>query len=132
MAALTDEQLEILRGKAFGAVATLKEDGTPQTSIVWLDTDGEHVIFNTRTDRAKWRHLNRDARVSVAVFDPENVYDYFEVEGTAELVEEGAHEQIPEVSRKFTGSDFHSPESRVIVKVTPRRVFEYRSPASTR
>ena len=132
MAALSEEQVEILRGRVFGAVATLKEDGTPQTSIVWLDTDGEHVVFNTRTDRAKWKHLSRDARVSIAVFDPEDVYDYFEVEGTAELVEEGADEQIHEVSRKFTGSDFHSPQNRVIVKVTPRRVFEYHSPASTR
>jgi PPOX class probable F420-dependent enzyme len=132
MAELTPEQVELLRSKVFGAVATLKQDGTPQTSIVWIDTDGEHVIFNTRTDRAKFKHLTRDPRVSIAVFDPEGVYDYFEVEGTAELVEEGANEQIHELSRKYTGNDFHTAEHRVMVKVTPTRIFEYRSPAASR
>jgi PPOX class probable F420-dependent enzyme len=132
MAELTPDQIELLRSKVFGAVATLKADGTPQTSIVWLDTDGEHVIFNTRVDRAKFKHLKRDPRVSIAVFDPEVVYDYFEVEGTATLVEEGANDQIHELARKYTGNDFHTAEQRVIVKVTPTRVFEYRSPAASR
>jgi PPOX class probable F420-dependent enzyme len=132
MVELTPEQIELLRSKVFGAVATLKQDGTPQTSIVWVDTDGERLIFNTRVDRAKFKHLKRDPRVSVAVFDPEGVYDYFEVEGTAELVEEGANEQIHELSRKYTGNDFHTAEQRVTVKVTPTRVFDYRSPAASR
>lgn len=129
MAELTGEQVAQLRtGHVFGAVATLKQDGMPQTSIVWVHTDGEHVIFNTRNDRAKAKHLRRDPRVSIAVFDPDEVYDYFEVEGTAELVVEGADEQIHEMSRKYTGKDFHTPENRVVVKVKPARVFEYRSP----
>ena len=132
MGELTEQHVATLRGKVFGAVATLKQDGTPQTSIVWVDTDGEHLIFNTRTDRAKWKHLTRDPRVSVAVFDPSDVYDYFEVEGTAELVEDGANEQIHQMSRKYTGRDFHTPENRVVVKVTPRRVFDYRSPSGSR
>ena len=128
MAKLTQAQIELMRGNNFAAVATLKEDGTPQTSIVWLDTDGENVVFNTTNARAKGRHLRRDPRVSVSVFDPESVYDYFEVEGTAELVLDGADEHISELSRKYTGKDFHTPKDRVIVKVTPRRIFDYTSP----
>jgi PPOX class probable F420-dependent enzyme len=131
MAKLNEQQVEMLRAKNFGAVATLQEDGTPQTSIVWIDTDGEHVIFNTTNARAKGRHLRRDPRVSIAIFDPAEVYSYFEVEGTAELVVDGADEHINEVSRKYTGKDFHTPVDRVIVKVTPRRIFDYVSPAGT-
>ena len=125
MAELTDTQVALLRGTSFGAVATLQEDGTPQTSIVWLDTDGEHVIFNTTNVRAKGRHLRRDPRVSVAIFDPAQPYSYFEVEGTAELDLEGANEHISELSRKYTGKDFHTPQDRVIVRVKPRRIFDY-------
>lgn len=126
MAELTDAQLTLLRDRNFGVVATLKSDGSPQTSVVWIDTDGEHVIFNTRNDRAKGRHLRRDPRVSVTVFDAERAYRYFEVEGTAELEVEGANEHIHELSRKYNdGKDFHTPENRVIVKVTPRRIFDY-------
>ena len=122
---LTDGQLELLRGKNFGAVATLKEDGTPQTSIVWIDTDGEHVVFNTTNGRAKGKHLRRDPRVSVTVFDAENPYRYFEVEGVAELVLDGADGHIDELSRKYRGEDFDGPADRVIVKVRPERVFAY-------
>ena len=126
MAELTDAQLTLLRDRNFGVVATLKSDGSPQTSVVWIDTDGEHVIFNTRNDRAKVRHLRRDPRVSVTVFDADRAYRYFEVEGVAELEVEGANEHIHELSRKYNdGKDFHTPEKRVIVKVTPRRIFDY-------
>jgi PPOX class probable F420-dependent enzyme len=129
MAKLTEQQVELLRDKVFGAVATLQEDGTPQVSIVWIDTDGEHVIFNTTNARAKGRHLRRDPRISIAIFDPAAVYSYFEVEGTAELQVDGADEQISELSRKYTGKDFHTPKDRVIVKVSPTRIFDYVSPA---
>jgi PPOX class probable F420-dependent enzyme len=126
LAELTDAQLTLLRDRNFGVVATLKSDGSPQTSVVWIDTDGEHVIFNTRNDRAKGRHLRRDPRVSVTVFDADRAYRYFEVEGVAELEVEGANEHIHELSRKYNdGKDFHTPENRVIVKVTPRRIFDY-------
>ena len=126
MANLTEAQIALLREQNFGVVATLKPDGSPQTSVVWIDTDGEHVIFNTRNDRAKGKHLRRDPRVSVTVIDADRAYRYFEVEGTAELEVEGANEHIHELSRKYNdGEDFHTPENRVIVKVTPRRIFDY-------
>ena len=129
MPELTETQVNLLRGKAFAAVATLQPDGTPQTSIVWVDTDGEHVIFNTTNARAKGRHLRRDPRVSVAIFDPAEPYAYFEVEGTATLVVDGADEHINKLSQKYRGADFHTPQDRVIVKVTPKRIFDYISPS---
>jgi len=126
LAELTDAQLTLLRDRNFGVVATLKSDGSPQTSVVWIDTDGEHVIFNTRNDRAKGKHLRRDPRVSVTVFDADRAYRYFEVEGTADLQVDGANEHIHELSHKYNdGKDFHTPENRVIVRVTPRRIFDY-------
>jgi PPOX class probable F420-dependent enzyme len=125
MATLTDRHLELLRGKSFAAVATLKKDGTPQTSIVWIDTDGEHVVFNTTNRRAKGRNLRRDPRVSVTVFDGDHPYRYFEAEGVAELDVEGANEHIHELSHKYRGTDFHTPVDRVIVRVKPDRIFDY-------
>jgi PPOX class probable F420-dependent enzyme len=125
MAELTDAQVALMRGQNFAAVATLAADGRPQTSIVWIDTDGEHVVFNTTNARAKGRHLRRDPRVSVSVFDHDDPYRYFEVEGTVELETEGANEHINSLSHKYRGVDFHTPEDRVIVKVKPERIFDY-------
>ncbi|HEV2590390.1 MAG TPA: pyridoxamine 5'-phosphate oxidase family protein, partial [Gaiellaceae bacterium] len=60
MAKLSDTQKELLEGKNFGTVVTLREDGSPHATPVWIDTDGEKVLFNTAIGRAKERHLRRD------------------------------------------------------------------------
>jgi PPOX class probable F420-dependent enzyme len=125
MSTLTDKHLELLRGKNFAVVATVREDGGPQTSVVWIDTDGENVVFNTTNARAKGRHLRKDPRVSVTVWDNADPYRYIEVEGTAELDENGAGEHINDLSHKYEGKDFHTPTNRVIVRVRPERVHDY-------
>jgi len=126
MGRLNEKQLEMLRsGKHFGAVATVGADGAPQTSIVWLDTDGENLVFNTTNKRAKGRNLRSNPRVSVSVWDYDDPYKYFEVVGSAELTEEGAAEHIHELSRRYSGVDFHTPSDRVIVKVRPERVLDH-------
>ncbi|HZQ80760.1 MAG TPA: PPOX class F420-dependent oxidoreductase [Gaiellaceae bacterium] len=125
MEKLTDAQLELLRTPCFAAVATLRDDGSPHTSIVWVDTDGDHVVFNTKTGRAKGKHLQRDPRVSLTVFDPKDPYRYFEVEGVAELELDGAAEHMHGMSRKYTGEDWTDVTDRVIVRVRPERIFSY-------
>jgi PPOX class probable F420-dependent enzyme len=125
MATLTDKYLQLLRDKNFAVVATVGEDGSPQTSVVWIDTDGENVVFNTTTSRAKCRNLRKNPRVSVTVWVKDDPYRYLEVEGTAELDENGAGEHINGLSLKYEGRDFHTPANRVIVRVRPERVLDY-------
>lgn len=126
MGQLSEQQRALLQaGKHFGAVATVRGDGTPQTSIVWVDTDGENVVFNTTNARAKGRNLRDNPRLSISVWDVDDPYKYFEVEGPVELTEDGAAEHIHELSRRYTGEDFARPTDRVIVRVTPERVRDY-------
>ena len=123
---MTDQQLELLRaGRHLGVVATLGDHGAPQTSVVWVDTDGEHVVFNTKPARAKGRNLERDPRLSITVCDRDDPYKYFEVEGTAELQEEGAGDHIDELSRRYDGKPFHTATERVIVRVHATRILDY-------
>jgi PPOX class probable F420-dependent enzyme len=125
MAALTDKQLELLKGQNFAVVATVRADGAPQTSVVWVDTDGENVVFNTTNARAKGRNLRHDPRVSISIWDDADPYKYLEVEGDASLDENGAGEHINDLSLKYEGKDFHTPVNRVIVRVKPARVFDH-------
>ena len=122
MSTLTDNQAQLFLDPNFGVVATLKEDGSPQSSVVWLDWDGENVVFNTTRPRAKGRHLARDPRVSISVIDMKDPYRYVEVEGKAVLEDEGANEHIHKLSRKYNGEDYPDPHGRVIVRVRPERV----------
>jgi PPOX class probable F420-dependent enzyme len=125
VAQLTEKQRELLKAKNFGVVATVGTDGKPQTSVVWVDTDGENVVFNTTNKRAKGRNLRANPVVSVSVWDNDDPYSYFEVQGPAELTEEGAAKHINDLSQRYEGKDFHTPVDRVIVRVSPERVLDH-------
>jgi PPOX class probable F420-dependent enzyme len=122
---LTDEQAELFREPNFAVATTLKPDGAPQTSVVWVDEEDGRPIFNTTNARAKGRHLRRDPRVSVLVWDRADPYRYIEVEGLAELDETGAIDHINKLARKYRGTDFPRPQNRVIVRVSPSRIHDY-------
>lgn len=127
MAILTDKQAELFRGKNWGTVTTLRKDGSPHSTPVWIDTDGEHVLFNTAVGRAKERHIRRDPRVSITVLPAENPEGgYVSVSGTAEIVEEGAYEHIDKLAQKYLGQEkypyLQDGEQRVIVRITPEHV----------
>jgi PPOX class probable F420-dependent enzyme len=127
MAKLSEKQAELFRGRNWGTVTTLRADGSPHSTPVWIDTDGENVLFNTAIGRAKERHLRRDPRVSVVVLPAENQQSgYVSVTGIADVSEEGALDHIDKLAKKYIGADkypyLQPGERRVIVKVTPEKV----------
>jgi PPOX class probable F420-dependent enzyme len=127
MASLTEQQAKLFEGKNWGTVATLRQDGSPHATPVWVDYDGEHVLFNTAVGRAKERHLRRDPRVTVTVLPAENQQaGYVSVTGRAEIVEEGAYEHIDKLAQKYLGQEkypyLQEGEQRVIVRITPEKV----------
>ena len=127
MAALTEEQAQLLEKPNFATVATLNADGSPQLTIVWIDWDGEHVLFNTAAGRAKPRNLERDPRLSVLVIDREDGYRWVAVRGAAELTTEGADEHIDRLARKYTGEGWQPKpgEQRLLVRVRLEHVNAY-------
>lgn len=124
MATLNEQEAALLRGRNFANLATIRPDGTPQVTPVWVDWDGEHVLMNTAVGRAKERYMRRDPRAGVEVFDGENPYAYVTITGTVELDEEGAEEHIRDLQEKYHGNrDFAiGDDTRVIVRLRPERV----------
>ena len=74
MAALDEKARKFLEQPFVGEVTTLRPDGSPHSTVVWVDTDTDVVMFNTAVGRAKERHLRKDPRIALIVVDPENVY----------------------------------------------------------
>ena len=109
-----------------GVATTLREDGSPHSTIVWVDVEGDKVSFNTALGRAKPRHLEHDPRASVLMVDPNNSYKWVAVSGRAELTEEGADAQIDKLAKKYLGKDeypWRNPqETRVKVLIAPEKV----------
>jgi PPOX class probable F420-dependent enzyme len=115
----------ILDGKNFATVATLNPDGGPQSSLVWFMRDGDTVLFSTKATRQKARNLVRDRRISLGVFDIENPYDFVEIRGTAELIDDTNKELSKELSHRYLNEDppFEPDDViRLVVRVIPERV----------
>jgi PPOX class probable F420-dependent enzyme len=130
MAALKEAQKRFLDENPFvGTVTTLRPDGSPHSTIVWVDVEDGKVSFNTALGRAKPRYLVRDPRASLLVVDPEDPYRWVSVSGHAELTEEGADAQIDKLAKKYIGEDeypWRKPdETRVKVLIEPEQVTDY-------
>lgn len=124
---IPDSHADILRKKAFAQVATIMPDGTPQLTPVWVDYDGEHVLFNTARGRRKDKNLRRDPHVAITVTDPDNPYRYVQVRGeVAEDTTDGADAHIDRLAKKYMGVDEYPNrrpgEKRVIYKIKPEKV----------
>ena len=127
MAKLSEQQAELFRGKNWGTVVTLRKDGSPHSTPVWVDTDGEKVIFNTAVGRAKERHIRRDPRVAITVLPADDQQaGYVTVYGTAEISEEGALDEIDRLAQKYIGQEkypyLQPGEQRINVLITPERI----------
>jgi PPOX class probable F420-dependent enzyme len=126
VAKLSERQREFLRNPYFGVVTTLREDGSPHNTVVWVDVDDKAVIFNTAEGRAKPAHLRRDGRAALTVIDPKNGHRWISVSGRAELSHEGADAEIDKLSAKYTGREKYGSrrpgERRVNVRIYPEHV----------
>ncbi len=123
---LAKEQRAFLENPFVGVVTTLQRDGSPQSTVVWVDVDDEGVSINTAYGRVKPRNLARDPRISLVVVDPGDPYRWIKVSGTGKLVDEGADDQIDRLSKKYTGRDVYASrqpgEQRVTVRITSDRI----------
>jgi PPOX class probable F420-dependent enzyme len=127
MAKLEEEPRRFLdENPCVGVATTLREDGSPHSTIVWVDIEGDKVSFNTALGRAKPKHLEHDPRASVLMVDPNNSYKWVAVSGRAEVTEKGADAQIDKLAKKYLGKDeypWRNPEeTRVKVLIEPEKV----------
>ncbi|MGA4544948.1 PPOX class F420-dependent oxidoreductase [Uniformispora flossi] len=114
-------------GRNFPVVATVKADGSPQASVVWIKRDGDTLLFVAPAGRGKTANLARDPRISISVHDAENPYQSAELRGTAQLTEQDAGRLSDELARKYLGETHAQDDGvpRVVVRVVPDRVISF-------
>ncbi|MEN3539093.1 PPOX class F420-dependent oxidoreductase [Microbispora sp. ZYX-F-249] len=126
MSKLDENAVALLKEAVHAWVTTIRPDGSLHNTVVWVDVDGDEVVFNTAVGRAKERHLRDDPRVSVSVLDPQNAFRFVSVSGIAKLELEGADAVIDGLAKKYLGVDtypYRQPgEQRITVRVVPEKV----------
>jgi PPOX class probable F420-dependent enzyme len=124
---LTEAQRAFIREAHYAVVTTLRADGSPHSTVVWVDEENGKILFNTTLHRAKWRELERDPRASVVVIASDG-YHWVAASGTVSLTTDGAHDDIERLSRKYDGHAFRplgEGEVRVTARLDPDRVTGY-------
>lgn len=117
-----------LAAPVFWHLATINPDGSPQVSPMWVDVEGDHVVFNTAIGRVKEENLRRDPRLSLSSVDPADPYDRVEIRGRAVRFVEGeeAERGMDRLAGKYLGTERYQwllpGERRVAVLVEPTRV----------
>ena len=127
MSKLKEQQKQFLDENPFvGVVTTLRDDGSPHSTVVWVDVEDGKPSFNTALGRAKPKHLQHDPRASLLVVDPNDAYKWVAVNGPIKLTENGADAQIDKLAKKYIGKDeypWRNPdEQRIKVRIQPERV----------
>jgi PPOX class probable F420-dependent enzyme len=124
MVKLTANQARLFLGRNIGVVATIRADGAPHVTPVWVDWDGESVLINTASP-VKQVQLRRDPRIAIAVFDRDEPDRYVEVRGRADVSEEFAWEHADRLMRRYRGLERmprRAEQHRVLIRIRPEHV----------
>jgi PPOX class probable F420-dependent enzyme len=122
---LDDKVKALASGKNYAVLTTLMPDGQPQTQVMWVHADGDHLLVNTEVHRQKFKNVERDPRVTVTIIEDGNPFSYAEVRGRVVDTVRGdeARANIDELSQKYMGSPYGVPiqSERVVLKIAPER-----------
>jgi PPOX class probable F420-dependent enzyme len=120
---LSEKARALITRPVLASLATLNPDGSPQITPLWVDLDGDDVVFNTAQGRKKARNLERDSRVAVTVIDPDDQYNVVAFRGTVtDVTTDGADAHIDALAKKYLGVDTYPMrrEGEVRIRVTVR------------
>lgn len=129
---LPASHLDLVARPIHGVLTTLMPDGQPQSSLVWVDYDGEFLRVNTTRQRQKGKNMQANPKVSLLIIDPGDVGRWIEVRGTVDISEERALEHLNELTRQYTRHDSYyggifpverqALETRIICRIKPGKI----------
>jgi len=130
---IPESHRDLLNGPRVAALTTIMPDGMPQTTVVWCNYDGTHVLVNTMRGFRKEKNMRRSPKVTLLCYDPRRPLRSLEIRGTVvEMTESGAVEHLDGLSELYTGrkpyfgecvsAELRKTEIPVLCKIVPTHV----------
>ena len=131
---IPNTHIDLFQNPVHGVLTTIMPDGMPQSSIVWVDYDGECVLINTTLERQKGRNMQLNPKVSVLVIDSQDSSRWIEVRGQViEMTRDGADTHADKLAQRYCpGKQYFyrdiypleqkEKETRVIARIQPVKV----------
>jgi PPOX class probable F420-dependent enzyme len=119
---LPDSHHDLLDRALFAHLATVRPDGSPQSSVMWFVWDGSRLRLTHTKSRQKFANLAAEPRVALSIADPEDQYRFVEVRGRVESVEDDDEKAsfYKSLQTRY-GMDYEitDADERVIITIRP-------------
>jgi PPOX class probable F420-dependent enzyme len=112
-------------------LAVVRADGSPHVAPVWVDLDGDDVVFMTSAATIKGKAIRRDPRVSLCWDDERPPFSFVIVAGVASTSDEAAEllTWATRIRGRYMGADRADEYGRrnavppeMVVRVKPTNV----------
>lgn len=112
-------------------LAVTRKDGSPHVVPVWVDLDGDEVVFTTGADTIKGKSILRDGRVALCWDDERPPFSFVTVTGTATTSTDPDEllRWATRIGGRYMGGEKaewygrrNSQPPEMVVRVTPTRV----------
>jgi PPOX class probable F420-dependent enzyme len=112
-------------------LAVVRADGSPQVAPVWIDRDGDQIVFMTSAETIKGKSILRDGRVSLCLDNEVPPFDFLTVNGTTTTSTDpeellrwstriAGRYMGPELAEQYGKRNAVPPE--MVVRVTPTKI----------
>jgi PPOX class probable F420-dependent enzyme len=114
---------DLLDKPAFAHLATVRPDGSPQSSVMWFAWDGSRIRMTHTRTRQKFANLAREPRVALSIADLDDQYRVLEVRGAVEKIEDDPGGDFYRSLQRRYGMDYPilDADVRVIITIRPDR-----------
>ena len=112
-------------------LAVVRANGAPHVAPVWVDLDGDEVVFMTAADTIKGKAILRDPRVSLCWDDERPPFSFLTIAGTAVTSLDPAEllTWATRIGGRYMGEDQakdygerNSVPPEMLVRVTPEKI----------
>ena len=112
---------DLLERPVFAHLATVRPDGSPQSSVMWFDWDGSRIRMTHNKLRQKFRNVADEPRVALSIADPEDPYRYLEIRGVVDGVEDDDAQAsfYRQLQRRY-GNEYEVTDADVRIVITIR------------
>lgn len=112
-------------------LAVVRRDGSPHVAPVWVDLDGDEIVFMTSADTVKGKAILRDPRVSLCWDDERPPFSFVLVSGTVTTSTDPGEllSWATQISARYMGSALAEEYGRrnavppeMVVRVMPTKI----------
>ena len=103
---ITEEYINLLRGKGSTILSVVAMDGTVQSSLVWSDYENEMISINMSNNTPKYKRILRNRKATILKYDPKNEDKYISIRCSLHRVEsEGAIAHLDKLTMRHLGKE---------------------------